>query len=189
VGLATAYSIVAQHGGIVTVESTFGAGACFTVLLPALLVAPIVDTPISLPEKPVVSGRSEGRILVLDDEEMIRVLVNHMLTRLGYEVVITADGAETLTCFENALREGRPFDAVLLDLTIPGGQGGKEVVQHIKALDPSVNAIVSSGYYNDPVLARYQEYGFTGMVPKPYKVQELLQTLQRTPSDSSARGS
>ena len=177
-GLATAYSIIIQHGGAVTLSSTLGSGTHFTVYFPAL-VDFIPEKPPVLPDlKLTPSNRNDGRVLVLDDEEMILALIKQTLTRYGYDVVVTVDGVDTLAAYDEAQREGRPFNVVLLDLTIPGGTGGKEVITELKNRHPNVCAIVSSGYYNDPVLANYREYGFSGMVPKPYKVQDLLQIIQ-----------
>ena len=187
-GLATAHSVITQHGGTITVESRLGQGTTFTVYLPATttMVEELV------PEEPETEftaldvGEHDGHILVLDDEEMILSLVKQILTRFGYSVVVTTDGAETLSLYQEALMTQQPFDIVILDLTIPGGKGGKDVIQELRALNPNVHAIVSSGYYNDPVLANYREYGFDGMVAKPYKVHDLLQVIQKTLTNSSS---
>ena len=186
-GLATAHSIITQHGGVIMVESKLGQGTTFTLYLPATMTT--MEEPV--PEEPedelttLDLGEHEGRILVLDDEEMILSLVNQILTRYGYKVVVTTDGTETLAAYKEALSTQQPFDMVILDLTIPGGKGGKDVIQELRALNSNVHAIVSSGYYNDPVLANYREYGFDGMVAKPYKVSELLQIIQKTLSGAN----
>jgi PAS domain S-box-containing protein len=179
-GLATAYSIISQHGGTITVDSTLGRGTRLTLYFPALAQPQEPEAAAPAIPVPAGTGKPEGRVLVLDDEEMILSLVKQILTKYGYEVVITSDGTETLSSFEQAQQEGRPFDVVVLDLTIPGGKGGKEVIQELRSRDPNIHAIVSSGYYNDPVLANYRQYGFSGMVPKPYRVQELLQIIEKT---------
>jgi CheY-like chemotaxis protein len=187
-GLATAHSVITQHGGIITVESRLGQGTTFTVYLPAITT--VFEEP--TPEEPETEftaldvGEHDGHILVLDDEEMILSLVKQILTRFGYSVVVTTDGAETLSLYQEALMTQHPFDMVILDLTVPGGKGGKDVIQELRALNPDVHAIVSSDYYNDPVLANYREYGFDGMVAKPYKVHDLLQVIQRTLTGSSS---
>lgn len=187
-GLATAHSVITQHGGTITVESRLGQGTTFTVYLPATTT--MVEE--LAPEDPETEftaldvGEHDGHILVLDDEEMILSLVKQILTRFGYSVVVSTDGAETLSLYQEALMTQQPFDMVILDLTIPGGKGGKDVIQELRALNPNVHAIVSSGYYNDPVLANYREYGFDGMVAKPYKVHDLLQVIQKTLTGSSS---
>ena len=178
-GLATAHSIITQHGGTVTLLSTLGIGTRFTLYFPALVDGLPAKEPVSPTLKSTISTKNEGRVLVLDDEEMILALIKQTLTRYGYDVVVTSDGVDTLASYDQARREGHPFDVVVLDLTIPGGTGGREVIEKLRTHDSEVIAIVSSGYYNDPVLANYREYGFSGMVPKPYKVQELLQVIQQ----------
>jgi CheY-like chemotaxis protein len=180
-GLATAHSIIIQHAGAITVESKVAQGTTFTLYLPAVpdAKAPSVSSDASSSAK-LQENASGGRILVLDDEEMIRTLVEQILTRYGYEVVATSDGMDTLSSYRQAKQEGSPFDVVVLDLTIPGGMGGKEVMQQLLTIDPEVNAIVSSGYYNDPIMANYRKFGFSGIVAKPYKVQDLLETIQQT---------
>lgn len=179
-GLATTHSIIIQHSGTIAVESTLGKGTTFTVYLPAIPGKKVSEPP-ERPPAPISQKKIPGgRVLVLDDEEMICTLVEQILTRYGYEVVATSDGVDTLSSYRQAQSNGSPFDVVVLDLTIPGGMGGKEVMQQLLTLDPDVNAIVSSGYYNDPIMANYQEYGFSGIVAKPYKVQDLLETVQET---------
>lgn len=106
-----------------------------------------------------------------------------MLNRMGYEVVSTADGTETIDTFRQAINRGDPFDLVILDLTIPGGMGGAKVMPELIKLDPEVKAIVSSGYSNDPIMANYSEYGFCGIAPKPYTRQQLTELLGRVLND------
>jgi PAS domain S-box-containing protein len=179
-GLATTHSIIIQHAGAITVDSVLDKGTIFTVYLPAIPGLEISTPSELLPMPESEEGLLGGRVLVLDDEEMIRTLVKQILTRYGYDVVATADGVDTLSSYRQAKLDGSPFDVVVLDLTIPGGMGGKEVMQQLLISDPDVNAIVSSGYYNDPIMANYQAYGFSGIVAKPYKVQDLLETVQQT---------
>ncbi len=171
-GLAVAYNIIAKHDGQMTVESILGAGTTFTILLPATTSGPLTDNG---KYEAIVTG--QGRILVMDDEDYIRKLALAMLTKLGYEVVVATDGQAALELYRNAIFEGRPFDAVILDLTIPGGMGGKEAIKRLIEMDQNVRAIVSSGYSNDPVMANYTRYGFSGAVKKPYLVQEMSQIL------------
>jgi len=127
-------------------------------------------------EEAVLVGN--GRILVMDDEEIVRKLLYAGLTEVGYEVQLTNDGAEAIERYSEAKKAGQPFDAVILDLTIPGGMGGKEAIKKLLNLDPDVKAIVSSGYATDPIMSEYKEYGFSAVVPKPYCVAQIEKTLQ-----------
>jgi two-component system cell cycle sensor histidine kinase/response regulator CckA len=167
-GLATSYSVVKRHGGLLAVESELGTGATFHVYLPATEApAPAGEAF----ERPMVQGA--GRILVVDDEEMIRQILERVLNRYGYEAVCVHDGKEALSQYGDAKRTGKPFNAVIMDLTIPGGMGGQEAVKHLRKIDPHAKVIVSSGYSNDPVMARFREYGFDGVVTKPFSVATL----------------
>jgi PAS domain S-box-containing protein len=171
-GLATAYSIINSHDGYISVESKVGAGTTFHVYLPAS-------------EKGLqAAGRTRdasikgtGRILVMDDEEIIREVAEEILGHLGYRVVVCCDGAEALEEYREALASGDPFAAVIMDLTVPGGMGGKETMKRLQELDSKVIGIVSSGYSNDPILAHYREYGFSGVAAKPYNMEELGREL------------
>jgi len=173
-GLATAYSIIKGHRGLITAESSSGVGSKFHIYLPA---APGLAVPERDIEGHPISGR--GRILLVDDEESIRDVASELLAILGYQVKPARDGAEAVALYENALRSTAPFDAVIMDLTIPGGIGGKEAVQKLREINPQVKAIVSSGYSNDPVMANYRQYGFDGVVAKPYNADELSEALQK----------
>lgn len=172
-GLAVAYSIVRRHGGTITVESTLGKGTTFHVYLPATDKRPSAP-----PQRADESLSGQGRVLVMDDEEAIRLLASVALKRLGYEVVTATDGAEAIEFYQKAMAENRPFSAVILDLTVRGGMGGTETIRRLRALDPKVRAIVSSGYSEDAVMANYREHGFVAAVAKPYRLQELGGTLQ-----------
>jgi len=171
-GLAASDAIVRKHDGCITVDSVAGAGATFTICLPASSRA--VVYPGGESEVPF---RGRGKVLVMDDEEMIRAVAGQMLTRVGYAVEFAANGEEAVECFEEARISGFPFNAVILDLTIPGGMGGIKTVERLREIDPEVIAIVSSGYSDDPVLADYEKYGFQGALPKPYKIFELSEVL------------
>ncbi len=174
-GLATSYSIIQKHNGHITVESQVGVGTTFYIYLPASPGEIIVTE--KKEEKELVTG--EGKMLVMDDEKHIRDLAAEMLSNIGYEVTTSIDGAETIEIYETAMGSGYPFDAVIIDLTIPGGMGGKETIQRLTKIDPAVKAIVSSGYSNDPVMANFAEYGFKGVVAKPYKARELSEVLHK----------
>jgi CheY-like chemotaxis protein len=171
-GLAMVYSIIKKHGGCITVDSRPGIGTTFHFYLPASDISPqlIVDME-SMPPQ------GKGKILVMDDEVIIREIAGEILSHLGYEVENCMDGTEAIRMYEEALRLGRPYAAVLMDLTIPGGMGGKEAIGRLMEIDPQVRVIVSSGYSNDPVMAQYKRYGFRGVVLKPYNAEELGRTL------------
>ncbi|MDA0738383.1 MAG: response regulator [Nitrospirae bacterium] len=171
-GLATTYSIITSHNGQMEVTSSPGEGTAFTMYLPASSVQ-------ALPRPPQPSNLrlGHGKILVMDDEEAIRLLLDQMLTLLGYTVELAANGDEAIERFAKAQSLCQPFCAVILDLTIPGGLGGKDTIQRLRLLDPKVQAIVSSGYSNDPVLSNYLAYGFQGMVAKPFRLDELSEAV------------
>jgi PAS domain S-box-containing protein len=172
--LATAYSIVRKHDGQIRVESISGQGTVFHVYLPAMLDAP---RPAAPAQRSLFSHNGPRRILVMDDELPIRKLATLLLQRIGHTATTVADGAEAIQVYEAARQRGEPFHAVIMDLTIPQGMGGKETIRQLKELDPKVRAIVSSGYSNDPVMAEFREYGFSGVVPKPYNSEDLAGAL------------
>ncbi len=173
-GLATAYAIVTKHDGSLTVESAEGVGTTFGIYLPAS------EHPLDRgPERADVPLVGSGRILIMDDDATIRDLLRAMLTRMGYAVESVRDGAEALAVYHRLQAEGQTVTAVILDITIPGGMGGRETLERLRAIDPQVKALVSSGYANDPVMAHYAEYGFDGVVTKPYTIQRLHEALRR----------
>jgi PAS domain S-box-containing protein len=174
-GLAVTYSIVKNHGGYIKVESEAGSGTAFTIYLPA---SDNSMEELKTTEELIVAGK--GKILLMDDDEMVRTVGREMLVELGYSVETARDGAEAIEAFSKAKEAGKFYDAVVLDLTIPGGMGGKEVIKIVREMDPSVTAIVSSGYSNDPVMANFTQYGFNAVVSKPYKVNELDRVLRGT---------
>jgi two-component system, cell cycle sensor histidine kinase and response regulator CckA len=179
-GLATTHSIVRQHDGAILVQSALNEGTTFDVYLPAFRAISSPDKPEDLEPIESVEGEDRGRILVLDDEEMVRSLINIALSKYGYEVDLQSDGRSAIQAYRQAVQTGCPYDLVILDLTVPGGMGGKEVMAELLQIDSDVNAIVSSGYHNDPVMANYRDFGFSGIVAKPYKVRELVRTVQQT---------
>jgi CheY-like chemotaxis protein len=172
-GLSAAYNIVAKHDGQLTVDSELGEGTTFTILLPASTISPKTYDE---KREEIVTG--QGRVLVMDDEDYIRELASAMLSKLGYEVAAAKDGQIAVDLYKQAIDEGSPFDAVILDLTVPGGMGGKETIKRLNEIDKNVRAIVSSGYSNDPVISNYTHYGFRGAVQKPYLLQEMSQVLR-----------
>jgi two-component system cell cycle sensor histidine kinase/response regulator CckA len=174
-GLATAYSVVSNHHGYITVESELGVGTTFHIYLPAS-GKPALEKKEAAKAVPV---HGKGRILVMDDEEIIRKMLSKMLSLAGYGVEVTGDGAEAVELYQKARESGRAFDAVILDLTVPGGMGGKEAMKKLLEIDPEVKAIVSSGYATDPIMADFYKYGFSAVVAKPYSVGELERALHR----------
>jgi PAS domain S-box-containing protein len=169
-GLATTYSIIKNHNGLITVDSEVHVGSTFTLYLPGALHQEMpVETPRTI--TPAISGT--GRVLVVDDEEAIRALVEFTLTRLGYQVMQAPTALEGVNIYREKFEAGERFDAVILDLTLPGGMGGKEALKKLIEIDPTVNAIVSSGYATDATMSRYQDFGFRGVIAKPYEAAEL----------------
>jgi signal transduction histidine kinase/CheY-like chemotaxis protein len=179
-GLATVYSIVKKHQGHVQVESAPGRGATFTLWLPAADPNAAGPAPSRAPATAsLLSPGRTARVLLMDDEDSIRRLGAALLQRLDLEPTVVADGAEAVREFRQARDSGHPFSLVILDLTIPGAMGGREAIDFIRFMDDKVPAIVSSGYSNDPVLANFRAHGFQAMVPKPYDVNELGETIRQ----------
>jgi PAS domain S-box-containing protein len=180
-GLATAFSIARQHGGHLSVKSEVGAGSTFYLYLPA---STQTVTPKQDQKEAIKAAGKAGilvmatRILVMDDEQGVREVAGRMLGNIGYQdVEFAANGAEAVKLYKAALESGRPFGVAILDLTIAGGMGGEVAIRKLLKIDPGVKAIVSSGYIDDPVIANYKEYGFSGMVAKPYTLAELGKVL------------
>ncbi|MDE3155680.1 MAG: response regulator [Acidobacteriota bacterium] len=168
-GLASSYSIVSKHEGHLGLESEIGQGTTFTVYLPAM--TPAAEAAPLAPATGIARGC--GRVLVMDDEDAVRTVAADMLEFLGYDVVTAAHGQEAVERYRTALAAGRRFDAVMLDLTVPGGMGGQETLAALRALDPPVRAVAASGYSDDEVMARFQEFGFRAVIAKPFTVTEL----------------
>ncbi len=178
-GLTTCYSIIKRHEGLITVESKVGAGTTFYIYLPASPRKTSGEKNVS--EGPI---HGTGRILVMDDEEIIREVAGKMLSHLGYQVDCAADGLEAIQLYIKAKSEGRPYSAVIIDLTIPGGMGGKEAIQRLLEIDPAIRAIVSSGYSHGPIMSEYRKFGFCSVVAKPYKVEDLSRAVHEAVSGS-----
>jgi len=184
-GLATAHSIIEKHDGRLTVDSEPGRGAVFRIYLPASIQ--VLQPHRS---RPAASGGGSGRVLVMDDDHNVRATIQNMVESLGYDVRGAADGAEALVLYDEARRSRAPFDVVLMDLTVPGGLGGKETMRRLLARDPDAVAVVVSGYSKDPVLADHRAYGFRDRLDKPFVLADLARVLHRVstePQQSLAR--
>lgn len=181
-GLATCYSIIKRHGGCVVVESEPGEGSTFFIYLPAVTDKPVIAKENKIPE----NRPGNGVILVMDDEEVIRKTMGEMLKTLGYRIITKKEGKEAVDFYQDELNAGRTIDAMFLDLTVPGGMGGKETVLHIRAIDPHIPVFVASGYAEDPVMSNPDEYGFTASICKPFTVKELSETLEKHLNRSEA---
>jgi two-component system, cell cycle sensor histidine kinase and response regulator CckA len=173
-GLATAFSIVKKHDGCILAESTIGKGSVFRIYLPASTAQ---ATPPPVPAPAPFVGK--GKVLFMDDEEAVRFLAGHTLRRMGFQVEFAKDGLQAIALYGKALAAGERFCAVVMDLTIPGGMGGKEAVLQLHQLDPELKAFVSSGYSDDPVMANPSNYGFCGVIPKPFLYEEMVAALQQ----------
>ena len=181
-GLATAMSIMRKHGGTIMVESAVHVGSKFTIVLPATDKAR-TENNIAAP----LAASQHARILLMDDEEGILEVGSELLKEFGYQVDCARTGEEAIKMYSSALKEGRRYGLIIMDLTIKGGMGGKEAIRKILELDPNARAIVSSGYSHDPVMAHPQDYGFRGVVKKPYMIGEMLQEIRRILSEQPSR--
>ena len=176
-GLTMSYSIIKKHHGFITFSSKEGQGTTFYLYLPVATSEKVkeVTTPVFADHL----GLSTGKVLILDDEKNIHTLLRRVFHRLGIEMESCYDGVEVLQKFKIAEQEGKPFDLIFMDLTIPGGMGGREAVQIIRNAYPDMKIIVSSGYSNDPVIANYLDYGFDDYLEKPFTINQLQALLQK----------
>lgn len=172
-GLTIAYSIVKKHGGHMEVESQPGHGSVFSFYIPA-----IIDMESEEKSEPVIQSIERGNILVMDDDVIIRTVVDKLLKKSGYNVVSVTNGSDALQAYIDAFNRGKRFEFVIMDLTIPGGMGGKETVLKMKEFDRNAKVIVFSGYSNDPILTNYRDYGFDGVLRKPFSTDELIRLIQ-----------
>ena len=174
-GLATCYSIIKNHRGYITVDSKVGGGTTFYIYIPKS------EKEISLEEKEA-EGKliyGKGKILIMDDEEILRNAAGMILEELGYSVDFAKDGKEAIEIYKNAKDSGEPFNAVLMDITIPAGMGGKDAIKGLIEIDPDVRAIVCSGYSTDPMMSEYENYGFKDAIIKPYNIEQLSRTVYK----------
>lgn len=167
-GLAICYSIVRKHNGYITVDSVPGEGTTFHIYFPVHKSETVEET-----EESRNARMDKGRVLIMDDEEMILKIARELLQHMGYEVTTALNGEEAIHLYRQAMELKKPFDAVILDLAIPGSIGGKEVMAELVLIDPYVKAIISSGYLNDPIIVESKSYGFSGILTKPYDAEEL----------------
>jgi two-component system, cell cycle sensor histidine kinase and response regulator CckA len=171
-GLSVSYSIIKKHSGYILLESTLGLGTTVHIYLPAYRKE----------AEEAITGKViplKGRILVMDDVEEVRRVTSNMLIKLGYEVVCVEEGREAVELYKKAGKLGSPFDAVILDLTVQGGMGGKEALSELLSIDPYVKALIASGYSDNPIMDNFRKFGFKGAVIKPYKMEELEEALRR----------
>jgi two-component system cell cycle sensor histidine kinase/response regulator CckA len=174
-GLAIAHSIISKHDGHISVFSTCGVGTTFAVFLPASAQS---SATVNKEEETDLSTK-KSKILVMDDEELVRKILQAMLYQMGHEVLLVKDGKEAVRIYKEEIENDTPIDLIIMDLTIPGGMGGKEAVQKILAIDPEAKVIVSSGYSNDPVMAKFKDYGFCSAIAKPYRISELTTVVSQ----------
>jgi len=174
-GLAIAHSIISKHDGHISVQSTPGVGTTFMVFLPASARS---SEKANKAEQADLSTK-KSKILVMDDEELVRNFLHTMLCQMGHKVLLAKEGREAVRIYKESIDSDTPIDLVIMDLTIPGGMGGKEAVQKILAIDPEAKVIVSSGYSNDPVMANFKDYGFFSAIAKPYRLFEITKIINQ----------
>ena len=182
-GLASTYAIMKKHGGHVSVESRIGVGTTFTLYFPASPNLLKTNTSHQLG-----ICRGQGKVLVMDDEDSIRIMAREMLAHCGYQVLLAQDGHEALAIYKQAMESHTPIDLVILDLTVPGKLGGLETLAQLRQVDPQVKALVSSGYSTDPIMANFASHGFAGVIAKPYSMIDLSQMVHNVlwhPASSS----
>ena len=172
-GLATSYSIIKNHGGVIEVKSKPGEGTTFSVYLPAAeVVKPSAATVLE-----DVKALRKGRILLMDDEGMVRDIAGVMIRSLGHEVELVEDGEKAIDTYRESIKSGRPFDIAILDLTVRGGKGAAEAMTVLLQIDPHIKAIVSSGYGDSSVISEFEKKGFKASLKKPYDIVSLNSTL------------
>ncbi|MEJ2032972.1 MAG: PAS domain S-box protein [Deltaproteobacteria bacterium] len=172
-GLAISQSIIQKHDGYIMAESNLDLGSTFTIYLPASEKKVQAET--NLPEE--IKKLPKAKILLMDDDEMVRDTGREMLVKLGHEVVLSEDGRQAIDLYRESFMENNKFDLVIMDLTVPGGVGGEDAVRGILSIDPNAKVIVSSGYSNNRIMANYKHYGFCSAITKPYRIQKLSEII------------
>jgi two-component system cell cycle sensor histidine kinase/response regulator CckA len=180
-GLAISHRIIKNHGGYITVESRIEIGTIFHIYLPVSTEPILKANKKEDKEEKIIEGK--GKILVIDDEEIIQELVFNILTNFGYKVEMVSDNAQAINLYEETKVSNEPFDLIIMDLMMPGEISGLEAIQHLRDFDPEVKAIISSGFSNDPIMINFNEYGFKGAVPKPYGIKELVEAVNKVITD------
>ena len=173
-GLASSYSIVNNHGGLIDVNSEVGKGSLFYIYLPAVATRQKAEP---LQPTAVASSVRTGTVLLMDDEPLIRDVCGELIRTLGYEVLVAVNGEETIGKYKLAMQMGSPFDVVILDLTIRGGMGGAETVRKLLEIDPEAKVVASSGYSDDSVVSKHKEQGFKAFLKKPYSIDNVREVL------------
>lgn len=171
-GLSICFSIIRRHGGFLEARSEPGKGASFIIYIPATL-----QDETDFPEENHVTVSASGRVLVMDDEESVRATALRMLEKMGFTVTCSREGEEAVAAVEEVMASGDRFRFAIMDLTVPGGMGGKDALVRVKEIDPELRVIVSSGYSNDPVMANYREYGFDAVMVKPYRFEDMNRVI------------
>jgi PAS domain S-box-containing protein len=171
-GLSISYSIIKKHGGHIQVRPDCGSGSSFQFYLKS--TEQVNESTLKQVTPKTFHGE---RILIMDDDEQVLKAARRMLSHIGFNVTCSTHGEETIVLYREAFHSSKPFHAVIMDLTVPGCMGGKEAIELLKDIDPDVKSIVSSGYSNDPVMANYKDYGFSGVVPKPYRIEDISAVL------------
>ena len=181
-GLATVLSVIKRHNGLVMVDSMPGEGTIFTVLLPAEAIRSRVEFLKNNPAKNISTTSAIKKVLLLEDQELIRSAVTALLERCGCQVEAFEDGQRAVEAYKHS----RNFDLAILDMTLPGGMSGLETLRALQAIDPEVCAVVSTGYADDPVMAEPERYGFAGVLPKPYTMETLQNLLKEIGAKKTA---
>lgn len=174
-GLAITHSIINKHNGYISVQSKPGEGTTFTLYLPASTREQKKENSKETRE----TSTNKAKIMIMDDEEMVRDVAKAIFIMLGHEVILAADGEEAVELYKKQNELGQPIDIIIMDLTIPGGMGGENAVQEILAINPEAKVIVSSGYSNDPVMAHYQDHGFIAAIVKPFQIQDITNIINK----------
>ncbi|MBE9520039.1 MAG: response regulator [Proteobacteria bacterium] len=175
-GLATVYSIIDNHDGVIMVDSEVDVGTTFTFYLPASSGKQVAVA--DEKSKPETELLGSGTVLIMDDEEIVREVAGEIIHYLGFEIDFAKDGEEALEKYSQAMENGKPYAVVIMDLTVPGGMGGGEAIKKLLEIDPQTKAIVSSGYSNNPIMANFNKFGFKGVISKPFRLDEVKKTLE-----------